>query len=68
MSQIRTPALILNGEKDDRTDPDQARMLAEGIRKNGVVTRAVIYPEFGHAISYEMREREVEPFFQTHLK
>lgn len=68
VGHIRTPALILNGEQDDRTDPDQARMLAEGIRKNGVFARAVIYPEFGHAIPYAIREREVEPFFQTYLK
>jgi len=68
VSHIRTPALILNGEQDDRTDPDQARMLAEGIRRNGVFARAVIYPELGHAIPYAMREREVEPFFQAHLK
>ena len=68
VNHIRTPALILNGEKDDRTDPDQARMLAEGIRRNGVFARAVIYPEFGHAIPYEVREREIEPFFQAHLK
>jgi len=65
---IRTPALILNGEKDDRTDPDQARMLAEDIRKNGVFARAVIYPEFGHAIPYAIREREVEAFFEEYLK
>src|SRR5205085_1001017 len=68
MSHIRTPALILNGEKDERTDPDQARMLAEGIERNGVFARAVIYPNLGHAIPYEMREREIEPFFQAHLK
>ncbi len=68
VSHIRTPALILNGEQDDRTDPDQARMLAEGIRKNGVFARAVIYPELGHAIPYAMREHEVEPFFEAHLK
>jgi dipeptidyl aminopeptidase/acylaminoacyl peptidase len=68
VSHIRTAALILNGERDDRTDPDQARRLAEGIRKNGAFARAVIYPELGHAIPYEMREREVEPFFQAQLK
>ena len=68
VSLIRTPTLIMNGEKDDRTDPDQARMLAEGIRKNGVFARAIIYPELGHAIPYAMREREVEPFFERYLK
>ena len=68
VSHIRTPALILNGERDDLTDPDQARRLVEGIRKNGVFARAVIYPELGHAIPYEMREREIEPFFQAYLK
>ena len=68
VSHIRTAALILGGERDDRTDPDQARRLAEGIRKNGVFARAVIYPDLGHAIPYGMREREVEPFFDAHLK
>jgi dipeptidyl aminopeptidase/acylaminoacyl peptidase len=68
VSHIRTPALIMNGAQDDRTDPDQARMLAEGIRKNGVFARAVIYPELGHAIPYALREREIEPFFRAHLE
>jgi dipeptidyl aminopeptidase/acylaminoacyl peptidase len=68
VSRIRTPALILNGAQDDRTDPEQARKLAEGIRRNGVFARAVIYPEFGHAIPYATREREVEPFFRAWLK
>ena len=43
-------------------------MLADGIRKNGIFARAVIYPEFGHAIPYAIREREVEPFFEANLK
>ncbi|PYP62771.1 MAG: hypothetical protein DMD26_15590, partial [Gemmatimonadetes bacterium] len=68
VSHIRTPALVLNGEKDDRTDPEQARALAAGILRNGIYARAVIYSEFGHAIPYATREREIEPFLRTWLK
>ena len=39
-SRIRTPALIVNGAKDDRTDPEQARALARTIQANGVFARA----------------------------
>jgi dipeptidyl aminopeptidase/acylaminoacyl peptidase len=68
VDRIRTPALILNGEMDDRTDPEQARTLAALLQRNGVAARAVIYPEFGHAIPYETREREIRPFLEAYLK
>ena len=32
---VKASALILNGAKDDRTDPDQARHLAEAINAHG---------------------------------
>lgn len=68
VDRIRTPALILNGELDDRTDPEQARTLAALLQRNGVDARAVIYPEFGHAILYETREREIRPFLESRLR
>jgi dipeptidyl aminopeptidase/acylaminoacyl peptidase len=67
-NRIRTPALIVNGAKDDRTDPEQARALARAIQANGVFSRALIYPEYGHAIPYDVREREVRPFLDQYLR
>jgi dipeptidyl aminopeptidase/acylaminoacyl peptidase len=67
-NRIRTPALILNGAKDDRTDPAQARALAGKIQVGGVFARAIIYPEYGHAIPYDRRERDVRPFLDRHLR
>jgi dipeptidyl aminopeptidase/acylaminoacyl peptidase len=65
--RIRTPALILNGAQDFRTDPEQARALARAIQANGVFARAIIYPEYGHAIPYGRRERDVRPFLDQYL-
>jgi dipeptidyl aminopeptidase/acylaminoacyl peptidase len=67
-NRIRTPALIINGAKDDRTDPAQARELAQAIQASGVFARALIYPEYGHAIPYDVREREVRPFLDQYLR
>jgi dipeptidyl aminopeptidase/acylaminoacyl peptidase len=66
--RIRTPALIVNGAKDDRTDPEQARALARAIQANGVFAKALIYPDYGHAIPYDVREREVRPFLDQYLR
>jgi dipeptidyl aminopeptidase/acylaminoacyl peptidase len=68
VKQIRTPTLLMNGAQDDRTDPEQARSVADGIRHNGVFARAVIYPSLGHAIPYELREHEIRPFFREYLR
>ena len=67
-NRIRTPALIINGAKDDRTDPEQARALARAIQANGVFARALIYPDYAHAIPYDVREREVRPFLDQYLR
>jgi dipeptidyl aminopeptidase/acylaminoacyl peptidase len=66
--RIRTAALIVNGAKDDRTDPEQARALARAIQANGVFATALIYPDYGHAIPYDVREREVRPFLDEYLR
>jgi pimeloyl-ACP methyl ester carboxylesterase len=52
----------------DRTDPDQARALAAAIQRNGLYARALIYPQFGHAIPYATRELEIAPFLRERLK
>ncbi len=65
---IKAAALILNGARDDRTDPDQARRLAEAINAHGGHARAIIYPEYGHQIPVEVRSKDVDPFIQQVLR
>ena len=61
-ASIRAAALILNGANDERTDPEQARRLGEQIRLHGGVARTIVYPEYGHQIPVEIRDREIDPF------
>ena len=65
---IRAATLILNGEKDDRTSPEQARDLARKIEEGGGSARAIIYPDFGHAIPVEARSKEIVPFLAERLR
>lgn len=64
---IKAETLILNGAKDDRTDPDQARHLAEIINAHGGHARAIVYPEYGHQIPVEARSKDVDPFIERVL-
>lgn len=64
---VKASALILNGAKDDRTDPDQARRLANAINDHGGHARAIIYPEYGHQIPVEVRAKDVDPFIKQVL-
>src|SRR5262249_5747926 len=59
---LKANTLILNGAKDDRTDPDQARRLAETINAHGGHAKAIVYAEYGHNIPVEIRNKDVEPF------
>jgi len=65
---IKAETLILNGAKDDRTDPDQARHLAELINAHGGHAQAIIYPEYGHHIPVDVRSKDVDPFIEQVLK
>lgn len=63
---IKAPTLILNGEKDDRTDPEAARVLAEELRARGVDAKAVIYPNAGHKLGRLFAD-EQRAFLEKHL-
>jgi dipeptidyl aminopeptidase/acylaminoacyl peptidase len=65
---VQAAALILNGAKDDRTDPNQARRLAEMINSHGGKARAVIYPDYGHQIPPEVRNQEIDAFIDGVLR
>jgi dipeptidyl aminopeptidase/acylaminoacyl peptidase len=64
---IHANTLILNGAKDDRTDPEQAVRLAAAITANGGKARAIIYPQYGHQIPVEIRNRDIDPFLERIL-
>ncbi len=66
--EIKAAALILNGAQDDRTDPEQARRLAEKIVSQGGKARAIIYPDYGHQIPVPVREREIDAFIEDVLR
>jgi dipeptidyl aminopeptidase/acylaminoacyl peptidase len=59
---VKADALILNGAKDDRTDPDQALRLAAAINAYGGRAKAIVYPQYGHNIPVEVRSKDVVPF------
>lgn len=65
--KIKAKSLILNGAKDDRTDPGQARKLVEEITRNGGTAKAIIYPDFGHSIPVEVRNKDIDPFIDDVL-
>jgi dipeptidyl aminopeptidase/acylaminoacyl peptidase len=65
---VKASALILNGAKDDRTDPDQALRLAEAINAHGGHARTIIYPEYGHQIPVDIRNKDVDPFIEQVLR
>lgn len=66
-ARIRAATLILSGAQDDRTDPAQARALAEAITRAGGQARAIVYPDFGHRIPVAERNQDVDPFLDRVL-
>jgi dipeptidyl aminopeptidase/acylaminoacyl peptidase len=64
---IKAETLILNGAKDDRTDPEQARRVAEIINAHGGHARAIVYPEYGPQIPIDVRGKDVDPFIERVL-
>ena len=64
---IKAATLILNGAKDDRTDPNQALELADQIVRGGGTARAIVYPDFGHSIPIEVRNKVIDPFIDKVL-
>ncbi|MCM0606441.1 MAG: prolyl oligopeptidase family serine peptidase [Xanthomonadaceae bacterium] len=66
--KIKTPLLILNGAKDNRTFPYQAKKLSKSVSDKGIYAKVMIYPNFGHFIQVQERSKETIPFFTKHLK
>jgi dipeptidyl aminopeptidase/acylaminoacyl peptidase len=66
-NKIKAAALILNGAKDDLTDAGQTRRLADLITDHGGKARAIIYPDLGHKIPVEVRDKDIDPFIDRVL-
>lgn len=64
---IKASTLILNGAKDDRTDPHQAQRFSAAINAHG--GRAVVHisPDYGHEIPFNARDAEVSAFTDATL-
>src|SRR6185312_2189923 len=66
--EVRASTLIINGAQDDRTDPEQARRLADAINSAGGKATVIIYPQYGHQIPVEVRNREIAPFIEQVMR
>jgi dipeptidyl aminopeptidase/acylaminoacyl peptidase len=49
-SNVRTPTLILHGEKDERVPVSQGRFFARALRARGAAFELVVYPREPHAL------------------
>ncbi len=68
---VRTPTLVLQGERDAEVPAPQAYEFWHALRTLGVETRLVIYPDEGHhlssADSLDVMQRTVD-WFRAHLR
>ena len=68
---VRTPTLVLQGERDAEVPAPQAYEFWHALKTLGVETRLVIYPDQGHhlspADSLDVMQRTVD-WFRTHLR
>lgn len=57
LTGVKTPTLIFHGEKDERVPLGQSRETYRTLKRLGVATKLVIYPDQGHGIltpSYQL--------------
>jgi dipeptidyl aminopeptidase/acylaminoacyl peptidase len=51
LTNVRTPALIFHGEKDERVPVGQSQETYRTLKRLGVTTQLVIYPDQGHGLT-----------------
>jgi dipeptidyl aminopeptidase/acylaminoacyl peptidase len=59
-SKIRTPTLVMTNAQDFRVTPTQSFKLYHALKDNGVTTKFVAYPIYGHNASDPVRQRDVQ--------
>ena len=72
LSRIRTPLLILHGDRDPRVPPIESAQVAETMQRAGLAHEYVVYPGEGHG--FRKREhrldcyRRILAWFQRYLR
>jgi dipeptidyl aminopeptidase/acylaminoacyl peptidase len=59
-SKIRTPTLVMTNTQDFRVTPTQSFKLYHALRDNGVPTKFIAYPIYGHNAADPVRQRDVQ--------
>lgn len=57
--RVKTPVLILHGEKDERVPVGQARYFARALRHHGCPFELVVYPREPHALRERNHQLDV---------
>lgn len=60
VSKIRTPTLVMTNTQDFRVTPTQSFKLYHALKDNGVPTRFIAYPIYGHNAGDPVRQRDVQ--------
>lgn len=58
LSRVRTPVLVVHGEKDERVPLSQGTFFHRGLRRYGVPTELVVYPREPHGI--QERQHQID--------
>lgn len=71
--QIETPLLVLHGEEDRRCPLEQGQQIYMAVKKAGVDTKLITFPESSHGLSRDglpnlriERLKAIQNWFQTH--
>jgi dipeptidyl aminopeptidase/acylaminoacyl peptidase len=60
VSKIRTPTLVMTNTQDYRVPPTQSFRLYHALKDNGVPTKFIAYPIYGHNATDPVRARDVQ--------
>ncbi|MCU1383936.1 MAG: tolB protein [Acidobacteria bacterium] len=60
IKKVRTPTLVLHGDRDSEVPTPQGYEFWHALKALGVPTELVIYPEEGHAIAKPEHQRDIE--------
>ena len=60
VSKIRTPTLVMTNTQDYRVPPTQSFKLYRALKDNGVPTKFIAYPIYGHNANDPVRARDVQ--------
>jgi dipeptidyl aminopeptidase/acylaminoacyl peptidase len=70
--QVRTPTLLLHGERDPVCPVGQAFEFARGLKRRGVTHQCVIYPREGHGFAEAANRRDMTQralaWFEEHVR